>query len=184
MWFLAVFDHPELTERRTEESNPRTLQTLIYRAHRSAGRDGSAGAPWGAFQLIEACREQGIKIHVMEEDTDYWCRGRKSAGSQGWLPVWERGRPPLLEMQERIRGMSLDELEALMVDFTQERGATTVGGAGATAARGATSSAAASATSSRRLRTPAEIFQQVQRESQQAREQRSESGSVFVPSTD
>ena len=80
--------------------------------------------------------------------------------------------------------MSLDELEALMVDFTQERGATTVGGAGATAARGATSSAAASATSSRRLRTPAEIFQQVQRESQQAREQRSESGSVFVPSTD
>ena len=184
MWFSAVFDHPELTERRTEESNPRTLQTLIYRAHRSAGRDGSAGAPWGAFQLIEACREQGIKIPVMEEDTDYWCRGRKSAGSQGWLPVWERGRPPLLEMQERIRGMSMDELEALMVDFTQERGATTVGGAGATAARGATSSAAASATSSRRLRTPAEIFQQVQRESQQAREQRSESGSVFVPSTD
>ena len=94
----------------------------------------------------------------MEEDTDYWCRGWKSAGLQGWLPVWERGRPPLLEMQERIRGMSLDELEALMVDFTQEHRATTVRGAGATAARGVTSSAAASAILLRWLRTLAEIF--------------------------
>ena len=61
-------------------------------------------------------------------------------------------------MQERIRGISLDKLEALIVDFTQEQGATTIRGAGATAARGATSSAAASATLLRRLRTLAEIF--------------------------
>ena len=47
-------------------------------------------------------------------------------------------------MQERIRGISLDKLEALMVDFTQEQGATTVGGTRATTARGATSSIAIS----------------------------------------
>ena len=49
-------------------------------------------------------------------------------------------------MQERIRGISLDKLEALIVDFTQEQGATTIRGARATTARGAISSTAISAT--------------------------------------
>ena len=49
-------------------------------------------------------------------------------------------------MQERIRGISLNKLKALIVDFTQEQGATTIKGTRATTARGATSSTAASAT--------------------------------------
>ena len=61
-------------------------------------------------------------------------------------------------MQKRIKGISLDKLEALIVDFTQERGATTVRGARATIARGATSSTATSATLLRQLRTLVEIF--------------------------
>ena len=61
-------------------------------------------------------------------------------------------------MQERIRGISLDKLEALIVDFTQEQGATTVRGARATTARGVISSTAISATLLRRLRTLVEIF--------------------------
>ena len=47
-------------------------------------------------------------------------------------------------MQERIRGISLDELEALIVDFTQEQGATTIRGTRATIARGVISSIAIS----------------------------------------
>ena len=61
-------------------------------------------------------------------------------------------------MQEKIKGISLDKLEALIVDFTQEQGATTIRGARATTARGVISSTAVSVTLLRQLCTLAEIF--------------------------
>ncbi|KAF2626745.1 hypothetical protein BU25DRAFT_342766 [Macroventuria anomochaeta] len=120
MWFSAVFSHPELSVQRTEESNPRTLHVLLYKAHRSTGRDGTMSTPWDVFQLTKACTKQGIKILGVDESVEHWRRGRRSIGSKGWLPVWEQGRPPLIEMQERIRGMSLDDLEGLMTGWNQE----------------------------------------------------------------
>ncbi|KAF2622933.1 hypothetical protein BU25DRAFT_451613 [Macroventuria anomochaeta] len=121
MWFSAIFNHPTLAVQQPEEDNPRTLHVLLYKAHRSTGRYGSMNTPWDAFQLIKAYGKHGIKMLGEDESKEYWSSGRRSIGSQGWAPVWEQGKPPLLKMQERIRGMSLDELEAMMVEFVQEQ---------------------------------------------------------------
>ncbi|KAF2622007.1 hypothetical protein BU25DRAFT_353112 [Macroventuria anomochaeta] len=120
MWFSAVFNHPTLAVQQPEEDNPRTLHVLLYKAHRSTSRDGSMNTSWDAFQLIKACSKQGIMILGIDESKEYWSSGRRSAGLQGWLPVWEQGKTPLLEMQERVRGLSLDELEGLMVGWLEE----------------------------------------------------------------
>ena len=155
---------------------------LLRRAHRSARRDGPEGVPWDAFQLIKACRKQGITMLGVDEGTERWCRGRRSVGVKGWLPVWERGAPPLLEMQERIRGMSLDELESLMIDFTQQQGVVPprAEAGAARAGAGATAEAAArGAPPSTRSLTIGDIVRQAQ---ERSGGQRSESGSVFVPS--
>ena len=46
--------------------------------------------------------------------------GKRSAGPKGFLPVWERTPPPILEILKRIREKSLDKLENLMGEFSRE----------------------------------------------------------------
>lgn len=101
---------------------------------------------------------------------EHWIAGRTSAGTKGFLPVWERGMPPTLSMRERIRGLSLDELDGLLAAFTQEQGAVMEGGE---IQEGASPAAMA---------MPPERSISIARVSEQAGEERSESGSVFVPS--
>lgn len=62
----------------------------------------------------------------VDRTTEHWIAGRMSAGTKGFLPVWERGMPPTLAMRERIRGLSLDELDGFMVALMQEGGAAVV----------------------------------------------------------
>jgi hypothetical protein len=122
--------------------------------------------------LIRQCRKEGIGMLGWDEGEDYWVAGWVGASKRLNMAVWEEFLPPTLLMRARIRGLSLDELEALMVTFTQEQGAV-VGrnrvrvGAGAIAAASLTS-----LTQLRRLVSFQDIIRQVQRE-------RSESGSVF-----
>ena len=101
---------------------------------------------------------------------EHWIAGRTSAGTKGFLPVWERGMPPTLSMRERIRGLSLDELDGLMVTFTQEQGA--ADGGEETRVEAAPEAAAPPSNESISI---AQVFKRVM-------EERSESGSVFVPS--
>ncbi|KAF1957688.1 hypothetical protein CC80DRAFT_515786 [Byssothecium circinans] len=106
MWFSAVFADPNMVALPFREL-PKTLFNLVYQAHRRSSQEGACDQAWEALALLKACR---------------------NAGTKGFLPVWERGTPPTLSMQERIRGLSLDELDGLMVAFTQEQGAGGGGG--------------------------------------------------------
>ena len=168
MWFSAVFADPSMVALPFKET-PRTVFNLVYQAHRYSGRVGAYDQAWETAALIKACRKRGLLMPGRDETAEHWIAGRTSAGTKGFLPVWERGMPPTLSMRERIRGLSLDELDGLMVAFAQEQGAAVgVGGNYVGAAP------VASATPSRRSVSIAQVSE---------REERSASGSVFVPST-
>ncbi|KAL5371460.1 hypothetical protein DPSP01_014256 [Paraphaeosphaeria sporulosa] len=122
MWFLAVFVDPSLV-RLLFEGPPRTVYTLVYYAHRQSGRMGAHDQAWETAALIKVCRQLGLRMQGVDRTVEHWIAGRMSAGTKGFLPIWERGMPPTLAMRERIRGLSLDELDRLMVAFTQEGGA-------------------------------------------------------------
>ncbi|PVH92672.1 hypothetical protein DM02DRAFT_604978, partial [Periconia macrospinosa] len=169
MWFSAVFADPGMVALPFKET-PRTVFNLIYRAHRRSRRAGAYNQAWETTALIKACRSQGLLMLGWDRTEEHWIAGRTSAGTKGFLPAWERGMPPTLSMRERIRGLSLDELDRLMVAFTQEQGAVIRGGE--------TREGAAPAA----IATPLERLTSIAQVSEQAREERSESGSVFVPS--
>ena len=83
--------------------------------------------------------------------------------------MWEEYLPPTLSMRTRIRGLGLNELEALMVTFTQE--------ADVVMRTGEANDGSVASTGLSPLRRPLsirDIIQQIER--------RSESGSVFQPS--
>jgi hypothetical protein len=128
MWYSAVFTHPAIENLgfskeaadRLRLHEPVTLAQLKWRAHQRSQRPGSEHDPWDVFELIKYTRKLGVGVPGIDEAVDHWTRGRKPNGKQGFLPAWERGRPPLLQMQERIRGLSLDELEIMMVEWVQE----------------------------------------------------------------
>jgi hypothetical protein len=55
-----------------------------------------------------------------EETEEHWVVGKRSAGLKGFLPVWERTQLPRLEILERIKKKSLDELEDLIGGFSRD----------------------------------------------------------------
>jgi hypothetical protein len=120
MWFSAVFADPSIPALRSHKM-PWTLMDLLWQAHRHSGRQRARSPSWEAPALIKACIKQGLPMPRRDETVEHWIAGRKSAGNRGFLPVWEQGEPPTLAMRKRIRGMSLDELDSLMVAFTQEQ---------------------------------------------------------------
>ena len=170
MWFSAVFANPNMIALPFEKP-PKTLFNLVYQAHRSSGREGAHDQAWEAQVLIKTCRKQGLLILGCDKTEEYWIAGRTSAGTKGFLPIWERGMPPTLLMQEKIRDLSLNELDELMVGFMQEQGAAEK--------RAEVLMEAVSAASATPLRSIS-----IAQVSQQTRKERSKSGSVFVPSTD
>jgi hypothetical protein len=119
MWFSAVYAHPEQVEL-PFTSMPSTLHRLFWKAHRRTHGDQPFPQPWSTRELIQAGRKQGIRVYGIEEDVDHWISGRRSTGSKGFLPVWERSRTPTLRMLVDIRDKSLDELEELMARYTQD----------------------------------------------------------------
>lgn len=119
MWFSAVYADPEKVEL-PFRSHPRTLYDAFWDARQQAFGDGRDQRAWSTSQLIPACRDQGLKIYGQEETTEHWVVGKRSAGLKGFLPVWERTHPPRLEMLERIKTKSLDELEDLMGGFSRD----------------------------------------------------------------
>ncbi|PVH92677.1 hypothetical protein DM02DRAFT_619785 [Periconia macrospinosa] len=169
MWFSAVFADPGMVALPFKEA-PRTVFDLVYRAHRHSDRPGAYDQAWETAALIKACRKRGMLMLGWDRTAEHWIAGRTSAGTKGFLPVWERGMPPTLSMRERIGGLSLDELDGLMAAFTQEQGTVIRGGK---THEGASPAAMA---------TPSEGLTSIAQVSEQAREERSESGSVFVPS--
>lgn len=111
----------------------------------------------------------------VDKTAEHWIAGRTSAGTKGFLPVWERGVPPTLSMRERIRGLSVDELDELMVGFTQEEDATVVEGV-----REEDGPVQVARTMpSQHILT---FFRQASEGRAEARQESSASGSVFVPS--
>lgn len=126
MWFSAVFADPNTVALPFKEP-PRTLFNLVFQAHRRSGREGAYNQAWEAPALVKACRKQGLLMLGWDRTEEHWIAGWTSAGTKGFLPMWERGMPPTLLMRERIRGLSLDELDGLMAGFTQEQGAAAEG---------------------------------------------------------
>ncbi|KAL5370878.1 hypothetical protein DPSP01_014620 [Paraphaeosphaeria sporulosa] len=164
MWFSAVFADPSLV-RLPFEGPPRTVYTLVYYAHRQSGRTGAHDQAWETAALIKACRQLGLRMQGVDRTAEHWIAGRTSAGTKGFLPVWERGMPPTLAMRERIRGLSLDELDGLMVAFTQEGGAAVAEGG-------------------QREEIPVQARATPPRSILEVEQASSVSGSVFMPSTD
>jgi len=93
---------------------------MLWAARQQTFGDGRDQRAWSTSQLISACRDQGLRIYGLEETDDHWVVGKMSTGLKGFLPVWERARPPRLEMVERIREKSLDELEDMMGGFSRD----------------------------------------------------------------
>jgi hypothetical protein len=118
MWFSAVYANPKQVEL-PFTSMPSTLHRLCWKAHRRTYGDQPFPQPWNTHELIQAGRKQGIQVYSLDESVDYWTAGRTSAGSKGFLPVWERSRAPTLRMLCDISEKSLDELEELMVRYAQ-----------------------------------------------------------------
>ena len=123
MWFSAVYTHPDKVAL-PFRSMPCTLHRVLQNAQRQLVGEGrrSERPPWGTSQLISACRAQGVLIHGLEEGVEHWIVGKRSIGIKGFMPVWERARPPRLKMLGQIRGKSLEELDKLMIGFIQEGG--------------------------------------------------------------
>ena len=119
MWFSAVYADPEKVEL-PFRSHPRTLYDVFWNARQQAFGDGRDQRAWSTSQLIPACRDQGLRVYGQEETEEHWVVGKRSAGLKGFLPVWERTQPPRLEMLERIKKKSLDELEDLMGGFSRD----------------------------------------------------------------
>ena len=120
--------------------------------------------------LIKQCRRMGIGMQGQDDSAEYWVAGRVSTSSGRNVVVWEEYLPPTLLMRTRIRGLGLDELEALMVTFTQEADA-----AMRTAEAGNRIVTPTGPSPSRRLSSMGDILRQI-------RQRRSESGSVYWPS--
>src|SRR6185312_274910 len=100
------------------QSQPRTLYDILWAARRDVFGDGRDQHTWSTSQLITACRTHGLKMVGQDETEDFWVVGKKSAGLKGFVPLWERTRPPKLKMMEQIKGKSLDELEDLISSFS------------------------------------------------------------------
>jgi hypothetical protein len=118
MWFSAVYADPERVEL-PFRSHPITLYGILWNARQQTFGDGQGQRAWSTAQLITACRAQGIKIVGQEDTEEFWMAGKRSVGIKGFVPVWERTQPPRLEMMDRIRGKSLDELEDMMAGFSR-----------------------------------------------------------------
>jgi hypothetical protein len=119
MWFSAVYADPAKVAL-PFRSQPRTLYDILWAAQREVFGDGRDQHAWSASQLIKACRNQGLKMVGQDDTDDFWVVGKKSAGLKGFVPLWERTRPPKLKMMEQIKGKSLDELEDLMSGFSRD----------------------------------------------------------------
>jgi hypothetical protein len=116
MWFSMVFAKPSLVQLLLQAS-PCTLSTILWRARRQAFEHGVAPHTWGSAQLITACQRHGLAV---DEPREYWVAGKRSLGLKGFAAVWERGRPAQLQLLEQIRYKTLDELDELMVGFSQQ----------------------------------------------------------------
>lgn len=178
MWFSAVYAHPDKVEL-PFQSMPRTLYTLLWRGHRQISDGDSLPQVWSTSHLIQACRTQGVRIHGLEESKEYWIAGRRSAGTKGFHPVWERSQAPSLKMLEQIRNKSLDELEQLMIEITQENSE-----AGEMVRCGGSKGSANSGEGESAPRSIGDVFTQFTYGNARSSGYRtSASGSVFVPSS-
>ena len=119
MWFSAVYADPEKVEL-PFRSHPITLYGILWNARQQTFGDGRHQNAWDTSQLISACSAQGLKVHGQEETEEFWVAGKRSIGSKGFVPVWERTQPPRLKMLEQTKNQSLDELEDLMSGFSRE----------------------------------------------------------------
>lgn len=193
MWFSSVFAHPRFVSLWCNRVKGKKLahkaplpkepllplgpSTVIYRlvrrAHRVVRSSSALTASWDdAAVLIKQCRKVGIGMQGHDDGSEYWVAGQMSMRDTQSRAVWEEYLPPTLSMRTRIRGLGLDDLEALMVTFTHEAD---------TAMRTGEASDGTDASTgpppSRRFASMRDIIQQME-------QRRSESGSVFQPSED
>lgn len=117
MWFSAVYADPEAVQLPMEEP-PLTLFSMLSKARRRAFGDSRDLQAWSTSLLLAGYRAAGVEVSGQEAS---WVAGKRSIGLKGFAPLWERGRPPQLRMQEEIRGLSLEELDAVMAGLSVER---------------------------------------------------------------
>ena len=58
-------------------------------------------------------------MYRQDQTEDYRVVGKKSVGLKGFVPVWERARPPRLKMTKQIKNKSLEELEELISELSR-----------------------------------------------------------------
>ncbi|KFZ22966.1 hypothetical protein V502_02554 [Pseudogymnoascus sp. VKM F-4520 (FW-2644)] len=86
------------------------------------GRDQQV---WGISQLLAAVQAQGVEESSEEE---YWVTSTVRTGLKKLVALWERGQPPRLKMLEQVRKKTLDELDSMMAEFSQEWAGQDLGG--------------------------------------------------------
>jgi len=74
--------------------------------------------PWQIAVLLETYAQANLTPELLQE---YSILGRRQDGVL-LEPVWERGRPPLLDICERIRDRTLDELEQVFLELISGSG--------------------------------------------------------------
>jgi hypothetical protein len=190
MWFSAVYANPDKVNLQFD-AMPCTLYDIHWEAQRrreAVGGDGRGEEArlWGTSQLISAFRAQGVLVYGLEEGKEYWVVGKKSASMKGFLPVWERSRPPRLKMVERIKNRSLDELDELMVEFTRDYSGRAGGeGEGVSAEGAGVRSSRTGEVANRRKRDIREFCRAANNRAREGAVRSAAStgsGSVFVPS--
>jgi len=120
MWLSVIYAAPETATppAHWRPNEAYTLFNILQYAQQNSFR-GALDAPpvWATSQLIAACKAEGLQSRGQEER---WVAGKRSIGARGFQPVYVRAHPPKLNMLEKIRGKSLDELDELMVLLSQE----------------------------------------------------------------
>lgn len=116
MWFSVVYADPTRVKLPLERS-PSTLCTIIWRARRQTFGESNDAHAWSTGQLLTGVEAQGVQTSGHER---FWVAGKKSIGLKGFMPLWERGRPPQLKMLGQLHKKSLEELQELMAELSVE----------------------------------------------------------------
>lgn len=124
MWFSFVYANPAFMELPLRGPSS-SISRVLWQAGRQTFNEERDEQVWGISQLVAAVRAQGVEESGEEE---YWVTSTLRTGLKKLVALWERGQPPRLKMLEQIRKKTLDELDSIMAEFSQEWAGQDLGG--------------------------------------------------------
>jgi hypothetical protein len=124
MWFSFVYANPAFMELPLYGPSS-SISRVLWQAGRQTFKEGRDQQVWGISQLLAAVRAQGV-----EESGEEEYRGTSTirTGLKKLVALWERGQLPRLKMLEQVLKKTLDELDSMMAEFSQEWAGQNLGG--------------------------------------------------------